>query len=153
MKKNFNGFLNKLNFQPTVVFGIAILLLCNPLLSEATHISGADITYKYVSGNTYQLSLTLYRDCAGIAAPNAVGVNYSSTSCSFNGTVNLAKLPGTGKEISHVCSTAVTTCRGGTLPGIQKWEYVGNVTLPMQCSDWIFGYTVCCRNCAISTLS
>ena len=152
MKKNFNGFLNKLNFQPTVVFGIAILLLCNPLLSEATHISGADITYKYVSGNTYQLSLTLYRDCAGIAAPNAVGVNYSSTSCSFNGTVNLAKLPGTGKEISHICSTAVTTCRGGTLPGIQKWEYVGNVTLPMQCSDWIFGYTVCCRNCAISTL-
>ncbi len=153
MKKSFTGFLNKLKFQLAVVLGIAILFLCNPLLSEATHISGADITYKYVSGNTYQLSLTLYRDCAGIAAPNAVGVNYSSVSCSFNGTVNLSKLPGTGKEISHVCSTAVTTCRGGVLPGIQKYEYVGNVTLPMQCSDWIFGYSVCCRNCAISTLS
>ena len=28
----------------------------------------------------------------------------------------------------------------------------GNVTLPAQCTDWRFGYSICCRNCAITTL-
>ncbi len=127
--------------------------MLNPFTASATHISGADITYKWISGNTYQLSLTLYRDCAGIAAPATAAVTYSSVSCNRNLTVNLTKVPGTGQEISHTCSTAVTTCRGGTLAGIQKYEYVGNVTLPANCSDWIFGYAICCRNCAITTLS
>ncbi len=127
--------------------------MLNPFAASATHISGADITYKWVSGNTYQLSLTLYRDCAGIAAPATAAVTYSSVSCSRNLTVNLTKVPGTGQEISHACSTAVTTCSGGSLSGIQKYEYTGNVTLPSSCSDWIFGYAICCRNCAITTLS
>lgn len=128
-------------------------MMLNPFSASATHISGADITYKWISGNTYQLSLTLYRDCAGIAAPATAAVTYSSVSCGRNLSINLTKVPGTGQEISHTCSTAVTTCSGGTLAGIQKYEYVGNVTLPANCSDWVFGYAICCRNCAITTLS
>ena len=74
--------------------------MLNPFTASATHISGADITYKWISGNTYQLSLTLYRDCAGIAAPATAAVTYSSVSCNRNLTVNLTKVPGTGQEIS-----------------------------------------------------
>ncbi len=156
-KKNMNSSLLKkistiIKLRISVVLTFLFLLM-SPFISRSTHISGADITYKWLSGNTYQLNVTLYRDCAGIAAPSTVGVNYSSVSCSFSGSFNLSRVAGTGQEISHVCSSAVTTCSSGTLPGIQKYDYVGTVTLPMVCTDWIFGYAVCCRNCAITTLS
>ena len=156
-KKNMKSSLIK-KISTIIKLRISVLLtvlflLTSPFITKATHISGADITYKWLSGNTYQLNVTLYRDCSGISAPNTVGVNYSSVSCSFSGSVNLTRVLGTGQEISHVCSTAITTCTTGALPGIQKYEYVGTVTLPMACTDWIFGYAVCCRNCAITTLS
>ncbi|MFN8166264.1 MAG: SprB repeat-containing protein [Bacteroidia bacterium] len=130
-----------------------LLVLLLPEFTFATHISGADLTYRWVSGNTYELTLALYRDCSGISAPTNVTITYSSVTCGVNSTVTINKKPGTGNEISMVCSTAVTTCSGGTYPGFQKWEYVGNVTLPNQCPDWVFGYSICCRNCAITTLS
>ncbi|MBL0138201.1 MAG: hypothetical protein IPP86_06670 [Bacteroidetes bacterium] len=118
-----------------------------------THISGADITYTWVSGNTCTLDLTLYRDCSGVSAPNNVLVSYSSVSCNYNLSVTLNKLAGTGQEITHPCTPGLTTCSGGSNPGIQKYEYTGTVTLPAQCTDWRFGYSICCRNCAITTLS
>ncbi|HNP50140.1 MAG TPA: hypothetical protein PKL85_14945, partial [Bacteroidia bacterium] len=136
--------------QMAVLF---FILLCLNFTASATHISGADITYTWVSGNTYNLDLTLYRDCSGVSAPNNVSVSYSSVSCGYNLNVTLNKLPGTGQEITHPCTAGLTTCSGGTNPGIQKYEYVGTVTLPAQCTDWRFGYSICCRNCAITTLS
>ncbi|MBK6398189.1 MAG: gliding motility-associated C-terminal domain-containing protein [Bacteroidetes bacterium] len=153
MKKTFLKRFFEVFIKRMIFVRLFALMMLNPFASLATHISGADITYKWVSGNTYQLSLTLYRDCAGIAAPNTAAVTYSSVSCARNLSVNLTRVPGTGQEISHTCSTAVTTCRGGTLSGIQKYEYTGNVTLPANCTDWVFGYAICCRNCAITTLS
>lgn len=153
MKKTFLRRFLDVFVKRMIFLRLFALMMLNPFAALATHISGADITYKWVSGNTYQLSLTLYRDCAGIAAPNTAAVTYSSVSCARNLSVNLTRVPGTGQEISHTCSTAVTTCRGGTLAGIQKYEYTGNVTLPANCNDWIFGYAICCRNCAITTLS
>ncbi|MBK9544148.1 MAG: hypothetical protein IPO49_17845 [Bacteroidetes bacterium] len=132
---------------------LLLIYFTAPVTSFATHISGADITYTWVSGNTYTLDLTLYRDCSGIAAPNNVSVSYSSATCGYNLSVTLNKIPGTGQEITHPCTAGLTTCTGGTSPGIQKYEYTGTVTLPAQCTDWRFGYVICCRNCAITTLS
>ena len=146
----------KINFLKFRLPGLSILLLYLFLLPEttsATHISGADITYTWVSGNTYTLDLTLYRDCSGVSAPNNVSVSYSSVSCNYNLSVTLNKLAGTGQEITHPCTPGLTTCSGGSNPGIQKYEYTGTVTLPAQCTDWRFGYSICCRNCAITTLS
>lgn len=132
---------------------IYFLVLLFPFKSDATHIGGADLSYKWISGNTFELTLTLYRDCSGIAAPNSVSVNYKSVSCGYNLNVILNRVAGTGMEITKPCNASVTNCNGGATPGIQKYEYTGNVTLPGQCSDWVFGYSICCRNCAITTLS
>ena len=133
-----------------IVYSIILLF---PFKSEATHIGGADLSYKWIGGDTFELTLTLYRDCSGIAAPNSVSVNYKSLSCGYNLNVILNKVPGTGTEITKPCSSSSTNCSGGVTPGIQKYEYTGTTTLPAHCSDWIFGYSICCRNCAITTLS
>ncbi len=134
-------------------FGLYSMIFLFPMSSTATHISGADLTYRWISGNTYEITLTLYRDCSGIAAPNSVTINYKSASCGSNNNITLNKVSGTGLEITQPCSTATTTCNGGSNPGIQKYEYIGTVTLGSACSDWVFSYSVCCRNCAITTLT
>ena len=134
-----------------LVFCFSVILF--PFKSGATHIGGADLSYKWINGDNFEFTLTLYRDCSGIAAPNSVSVNYKSASCGYNLNVILNKVAGTGSEITKPCTSASTNCNGGTTAGIQKYEYSGIVTLPARCNDWIIGYSICCRNCAITTLS
>ncbi len=140
-------------FAKKIILIVCFIILLSPLNSDATHIGGADLSYKWISGDTFELTLTLYRDCSGISAPNSVSVNYKSLSCGYNLNVILNKVPGTGTEITKPCTSATTNCSGGVTPGIQKYEYTGTITLPAHCSDWVFGYSICCRNCAITTLS
>lgn len=42
---------------------ITFFLLCT-LPSFASHIAGGDITVKWISGNTFEITLTFYRDCS-----------------------------------------------------------------------------------------
>ncbi len=120
--------------------------------ATASHSMGADLTYTCLGGNTYQVTLTFYRDCIGIAAPTNPFVTINSASCGQSLGVTCYPRAGTGQEVTPACSTSVTTCNGGTFTGIQEWVYDGIVTLPQQCTDWVFGYALCCRNAAITTI-
>jgi gliding motility-associated-like protein len=120
----------------------------------ATHSAGADIKYKYLSGNQYEITVTFYRDCGGVAEPNSVTVNCKSQNGNFNFNVLANKVSGAnGQEITFPCSTNPTTCNGGVATGIKKWIYSTIVTLPSQQSDWTFSYSICCRNCSITTIN
>lgn len=121
--------------------------------AKASHAQSADITYQCLGGNQYQVSLSFYRDCAGVAAPNSVTVNVASASCNQNFNVTLNPIPGTGIEVSPICVSMNTNCNGGNYPGVQEWIYQGIVTLPMACTDWVFSFSLCCRNTAINTIS
>lgn len=119
----------------------------------ASHAMGADLTYECLGGNTYKVRLSFYRDCIGIPAPANIYVNIRSTSCNQNLGVTAYPIAGTGQEVTYLCPTATSTCNGGTFTGIQEWIYEGIVTLPMQCTDWTFSYSLCCRNAAITTIT
>lgn len=121
--------------------------------SFASHTMGADLTYQSLGGETYQFTLSFYRDCYGIDAPTSVSIDIKSVSCGINTTLNLQPVTGTGKEITPICPTTQTTCNGGSYTGIQEWVYTGTYTLPAKCSDWILSYDICCRNAAITTIS
>ncbi len=136
-----------------IISFLAIYFFLIPDKALATHISGASITYRWVTGNTFELHLTLYRDCSGIAAPNSVSVNCNSLSCGYTINLMLNRIANTGQEITRPCDTASTNCSSGNNPGIQKFEYTADITLPGHCTDWVFGYNICCRNCAITTIS
>ncbi len=45
-------------------FGVCILVMCTPFFSMAAHITGGDFTVRHIEGNTFEATLTLYRDCA-----------------------------------------------------------------------------------------
>jgi len=114
---------------------------------------GADITYQCLGGNTFKVTLTFYRDCVGINAPNNPIVNITSASCNQALSVTCHPRAGTGQDITPACSTTVTTCHGGAFTGIEEWIYDGTITLPMQCTDWTFSYSLCCRNVAITNIA
>ncbi|HLP13339.1 MAG TPA: PKD domain-containing protein [Flavobacteriales bacterium] len=119
----------------------------------ATHAQGADISYQCLGGNNYQLMVSFYRDCAGVAAPGSVTVDVSSASCAQNYTVTLFPVAGTGAEVTPICAAMNTTCTGGSYPGVQEWKYSGTTNLPANCTDWVFSFTLCCRNAAINTIN
>ncbi len=118
----------------------------------ASHAQSTDLTYQCLGGNKYQINLSFYRDCAGVAAPNTTSINIASASCNQNFNVTLSQITGTGIEVSPICSQVTTQCSGGIYPGVQEYKYTGTITLPAQCSDWIFSFSLCCRNAAIGTI-
>lgn len=135
-----------------LTFVVFFLLLGATSQVMASHVQGGNLTYQCLSGNQYRLRLALYRDCAGIAAPTTVSVNYRSVSCNINLTVTLSRIAGTGQEVTPICPGQTTVCSGGTQPGVQEYIYEGLVTLP-PCADWVMSYQLCCRNTAINTIN
>jgi hypothetical protein len=122
--------------------------------AKATHIVGGEITYRWVSGNTYLVTLNYYRDCSGIAAPTLI-LNYRSYGCSMGPYTTSMSQTGTTQMVSPICPSQISnaSCNGGTLYSVEKITYQATVTLPANCSDWWFYYHECCRNGAITNLS
>ncbi len=133
-----------------LVLTIAILF-AGSTKTQASHAAGADLTYRWLSGNTYEVTAAFYRDCGGITQPTTVTLNYASVNCGVNQNVTLPAI-NNGPVITFPCNSVQTTCSGGSTPGIQQWLYRGNITLPSACSDWKLSYSVTARNCAITTI-
>jgi gliding motility-associated-like protein len=134
---------------------IVFILLFAGLFSNsvfATHVQGGNLTYTCLGGNQYEVTLALYRDCAGVSAPTSVSIRRKSVSCNINTTFTLNKIAGTGIEVSPICPNSHTTCTGGSLPGVQEYLYKGVVTLP-PCSDWVLSFVLNARNNAITTIT
>ena len=118
--------------------------------SKASHLLGSDITYSCIGNNQYLVTLTLYRDCAGIIAPGTQTLDYSS-SCG-NGTIALNRID--QNDITPLCPTETSSCSGGGTYGVQENIYQGTLTLPPNiCNDWVLSWQECCRNDAINTLN
>jgi hypothetical protein len=141
---------------------ILLILFCvlvSAIKVFATHAAGAELTYKFISrnisGDTYEITGTFYRDCAGVTAPNTLPISIASTTCNYTtSTFTLPQISVTGQEINFPCSTAQTKCTNpnSAFQGFQKYVYRGNVLFPFQCTDWRISYSVLARNCAITTI-
>lgn len=127
----------------------AIAFIAFALTSKASHIMGGELTYKWISGNTYELTLSLYRDCYGIPAPTPTTDVVVHSSCFGSMSVMLNEIAVT--NITPACDTVITCLNG--LNGVEKHVYTGLVTLPGSCADFTFYWTLCCRNAAITNLT
>jgi gliding motility-associated-like protein len=118
----------------------------------ASHAQGGDLTYTCLGGNQYRLRLAFYRDCSGVGAPASVSIDISSVTTSNTLQVTLTPIAGTGQDVTPICPNMLTVCNGGSNPGVQEWIYEGNVQLPQAAVDWVFAFSLCCRNSAINTI-
>ncbi|MBI3511105.1 MAG: gliding motility-associated C-terminal domain-containing protein [Bacteroidetes bacterium] len=119
----------------------------------ASHAQGGELTYTCLGGNQYRLRLAFYRDCSGVSAPGTVSIDINSATCNQSFTTVLTPIAGTGQDVTPICPSQTTVCSGGPNPGVQQWIYEGVITLPQQCTDWVFSFTLCCRNAAINTIT
>jgi len=136
----------------TFLFAIFLLNFFTVTTLRASHLAGGEVTYTWLGGNTYRIVCTLYRDCMGIAAPTTLQVILSSATCGQIINLPAAQVAGTGNNITLPCPGQLTTCNGGTIVGIQKWQYYLDYTLPQHCADWTFSFTLNARNAAVTTI-
>lgn len=138
-----------------LLLALHILFICLSIhRSHASHVMGADLTYRCISGLQYEITLALYRDCSGFGLGNTETVRLRSVSCSQNINLTVTRISIT--EVSPVCQSQIsnTTCGGtGVLNGAEEHIYRAITTLPANCADWIFSFETCCRNGAITTLA
>ena len=111
---------------------------------KASHLFGADFYYTHVSGNTYNLTLDVYGDCAGSAFPNfatSAPLVQIFDNGIFYQQLNLT-LSGPGVEVTPVCPAEVnnTTCNGGAIPGVMKFTYTSQITLSGPSANWLFRF-------------
>ena len=149
-KKQKPNNMKKMFLLLIAIFTLAITL--TPQQTNASHLVAGDITYVYVSPGVFLVTITLYRDCAGINLGTTALLNFTS-SCG-SGSVSLSQL-GTATQIpaSPCLPPSTTTCNGGTAYGVEEWVYQGLVTLPGNCNDWTFSYSTCCRKAQISNIA
>ncbi len=133
-------------------FLLVLLSVCWHSTAFATHSAGSDITYRCLGGSTYEITVSFYRDCGGVAEPASITINCRSTTAGANIQLTAMKVPGYGNEITLPCTGTATNCNGGSGTGIREWKYRATVNLPSAQSDWIFSYSICCRNCSITTI-
>ena len=144
-----------INSKILYVFLLTLISLVASKNAYGTHASGADLQYRWISGRTYEVTVSFYRDCAGVAAPASISLNARSLSCGENQDYTLNQVGGSGQEITFPCRSVQTLCTnsGSSFSGYEQYTYRNNITLPQNCTDWIFSFFICCRNCAITTLN
>ena len=119
--------------------------------ANATHFAGGEITVQHITGNTYQVTLKLYRDCAGINFGSTQQIQLSPTN---SGSVfSLQRISVT--DITPLCPGFVSRCAGGSTPGVEEHLYRGNVTLNQLPMGQVYTliHRSCCRTNAITTFS
>ncbi|MDX1905742.1 MAG: gliding motility-associated C-terminal domain-containing protein [Bacteroidia bacterium] len=118
---------------------------------SATHAMGADLRYECLGGNTYRITLTVYRDCQGSNLNPSQNIMFSSASCGIASFIQQAPRVSL-TELSPLCPAQQpsSTCNGGILPGVEEHVYELVYTLPANCPDWRIAWQLCCRNYAIT---
>ncbi|MEZ4911667.1 MAG: gliding motility-associated C-terminal domain-containing protein [Saprospiraceae bacterium] len=161
-----------MNFKHHISRFLSISLLLAFLLitsddMHATHIVGGNITYKYLSPNTYQIKLTLRRDCF-LGSPEAEFDPWASIGI-FAGNGDLATWISPSVQVdsfsygqlflpfvaSDTLNEYIESDCGfeGTQVCVHQTTYQGIVRLPNARSDgYIFAYQRCCRNATLANI-
>ena len=130
---------------------IIIILFFITSTTQATHIIGGDISVAWISGNTYEITLQIFRDCssplnAGFDDPIYNAAIYEDVTNNFVQSVGLPLTNTFINDLGDECYTPQGLC-------VETGIYKTQVTIPSPNPN---GYYVvwerCCRNASISNI-
>ncbi len=126
-----------------------------PGKSSATHIAGGELTIHNVGGDTFQVTLILYRDCSGVVMPAGNRTVTINSSCTSSQTLTLFLQNAGGTEVSQLCPDSIlqSQCNGGSLPGMEAYIYQNTVVLGTHCADYTISYREANRNTSINVFN
>jgi len=120
---------------------ILFFLLSAATQSYATHVFALKMSYQCLGNSQYEVTVHLYRDCSGVAAPSSVNINLRSVSCNVSNITHALAIDSSQSELqtTPLCPSVASqsSCNGGSLPGEDGAVYRGIITLPMECPDWV----------------
>lgn len=139
------------------IFTLLLLLAIGSLSLkqvQATHIAGADLTFECVGQDSFDITLTMYRDCSGIPLSGNTRTVDISSSCFADFSATLQLLNPGGTEVSQLCpdSLGLSQCVNGSnpYPGMEEFIFTGTVAMPSQCADIIISFDENARNTAVN---
>jgi gliding motility-associated-like protein len=148
------------SFLKLLVLG-AVFMTMSAQKANATHMMGADITYRCIDTLKFEIIIKFYRDCRGIAFNGPSGTIRCKTG---GGSQSLGLSRTAIRDVTPVCATAAAPCSprntGFTGEGIEEHTYKATVDfnkVPFKsmvangCCKFIIETGQCCRNGAINT--
>jgi gliding motility-associated-like protein len=133
----------------SILFLIASIICFGSIKVSASHLAGADLSYKPVPGQplTYTVRLSVYRDCNGVNLSfSTMDICYSSSSLGIANSIT-ANFISLNVMNPGVCVTTSSACTGFN-GDLEEYIFEGVVTLPQSAPDWIFSWENCCRSVA-----
>lgn len=131
------------------LFRIIVMLSCF-LKAEAAHLVGGELSYRCLGGNSYELTLTIYRDCQSNGAlfddPAIITVYDGNNVFVQNRDVPLHSsrvLPITAPNSCTSLPSFVCTAEG---------IYIDTISLPANSSGYTLSHQRCCRNASIDNI-
>lgn len=131
-------------------FYLLTLMIFFSVQAFCFHIAGGEITYRWLTGNTYQIKLTLYRDCSN---PMAADFDNSIIVAVYNKANNAlvdTMVMNLGFNDSLTLSGA--GCVAPPQVCMQYGNYLATVSLPANAAGYYVVWERCCRNNTILNL-
>jgi len=131
---------------------LLFILIVAGFSTKASHTVGSHIGYKAIDSVTYEVILTLYRDCGTHSDTARIEIRGKSTGLftSLAKRVSITDITG-----AYLNCNFKSKCNGGTTYGFDKIIYKDTVNISGGACEYIFGYSECCRgsglNCGSST--
>jgi gliding motility-associated-like protein len=146
------------------LFLLFLLGMISP--SRASHMMGADMSYRCLGNGKYKITAKIYRDCRGISFNNPsfqafAGLNGGNGCGSYNLSITRTSI----RDVTPRCSSASKPCNptnsNFTGEGIEEHTYettvdfnaspLNNFVNKSTCCEVTFAIGQCCRNGAITT--
>lgn len=138
----------QLRYSKNILF---IILLCRFLSSNASHIVGGVMNYKYLGNNNFEITLFVYRD--DVRANPGAPLDDPAIIRIFDGTTEIQRdftLPfDSFLPLGQIdpCATIAVTER------IDWTKYSGTINLPPNSNGYTIYYQRCCRNNSIANIT
>jgi len=142
-------YMKKFDLSPSFkLLSTLLLVLVGMAIGPTTfasHLDGGSISYTHNGNSNYTIRMVLFQDCSSYAmvpfsqnAPTAVVVR---NMCGLNLTSVLLQRTDTNAIVlPNKCGLMLNRCNGGTVRGIRKYIWEGNVTFPLRtdsaCNEW-----------------
>ncbi|MBI1306145.1 MAG: T9SS type B sorting domain-containing protein [Bacteroidetes bacterium] len=159
----------KPKMKQLVISLLAILGLsffANVQIARATHVMGADITYKCIDTLKFEFTVKYYRSCQGVSFSNPS--SETRVKCASGGSSASVSLSLQGiRDVTPVCATSGKPCNPkntyGTGEGIEEHTYTTTIDFnkspyssligsgSSKCCQFIIETGQCCRNSDITT--
>lgn len=130
----------------------ALIVLTTIYSSNATHIVGGDISLQYVSPNTYNLTVRVYKDCGSSVNPNPAGMPtsvtvglYDLSTDAQNNTWILNNQSADTLSLGDACYTPDDIC-------VMEGIFSAQVTIPNNVNGWYLSTQLYARNGIIDNI-